>query len=227
MLKNVDDVIVLSENVYNIATKMTGKNIIKLFHPLYETESLPSKEESFASLKIPPKKSILFFGYIKAYKGLDIFIKAVPLVTKKFPDVQFIIAGEVYGKSNVYDKMIEDLATDNLIFRNQYIPVSEIPNLMNIADIVVAPYRTATQSGIIQLAYSYQKPVIASDIAGLREMVLDGQTGYLFQSENEVDLADKIIKSLSEETDFTENISKNNQKFTWDAFVSDFFKSLT
>jgi glycosyltransferase involved in cell wall biosynthesis len=214
MLKRSDSVIVLSENVYKSAVKFNHKNVVTLFHPSYKVSSETiEKSISFDYLKILHKPTVLFFGFIKPYKGLDVLAKAVPVVKEALPDVQFVVAGEAYSQ----------LTIDNgqLIIHNKYVPMSEAVHYFNIADVVVVPYRTATQSGIVQLAYSFGKPVIASDIDGLREMVLENETGLVFMNGDHGDLADKIVgfyEGLSR-VDYKEKIRLFNENYSWTRFV--------
>ena len=239
MIKNADNLIVLSENVFESAKKFGHQNlnITKLFHPLYDVQlEKYDKKSSFKQLNIPEKPTVLFFGFIKHYKGLDVLLRAIPMVTKVLPDVQFIIAGEVYGTPKCSPHihgggrggtstdafMLSDTSPSNIIFHSTYIPSEDIPHYFTIADIVVAPYRSATQSGIVQLAYSYLKPVIASDIAGLREMIEINKTGLLFENENHTDLAKKIIEyfKISKDIDFRSHITNHNEHYTWEAFIN-------
>ena len=236
MLKNVDYVMVLSDNVYIQAKNyVPAEKIIKLFHPIYEVEPYKlSKKEAFEHLNIPCKISLLFLGFIKPYKGLDVLIKSIPSVIKNFKtltplapefekdsNIQFIIAGEAYTRISIDED-------ENIIFRNKYISLDEIPYYMAIADAVLIPYRTASQSGIVQLAYSYLKPVIASDIPGLRENIIPEKTGILFTNEDENDLAEKILYffKVKNSIDFENNIKCYNKDYSWEKFAKMFISHI-
>ena len=223
MLRSVDEVIVLSENVAAQAEKLVlKKKIIKLFHPIYDVDIFKyHRDESLQFLQLPDKPTVLFVGYIKPYKGLDILLQSIPVVHQTNPEILFVVAGEIYAKINKYKDFL-DHRYPHIIFRNQYISLEEIPHYLNIADVVVVPYRTASQSGIVQIAYSYLKPIIASNIPGLQEMVIENQTGFLFQSEDEKDLAEKIIRFFAEKgnIDFKSNIKENNKNYSWEKFAS-------
>jgi len=205
MIKNADSLIVLSENVY---PKNLNKKIIKLFHPIYPIENPIVKKNK--------DNIVLFLGYIKPYKGLDVLINSIPIVNKNISNIKFVIAGEVYGKKPLIPENI-----NNIEVNYNYINQNDIYDYFQNASLVVVPYKTATQSGIIQLAYSFLKPVIASDIPGLKEMVQVNKTGLLFESENSSDLANKIIEFFNnyDENKYRENISDYNLNFTWKAFV--------
>lgn len=230
LLSLSDKVMVLSENVYN--TSLSFKNIdkrkiIKLFHPLYNVDLNEfSKEQAAEYLSLPLKPTVLFFGYIKHYKGLDVFLKSIPLANKINPDIQFIVAGEVYGNNKTYMEIIDSFNGKNLIFIDKFIPSKDISKYFMLADLIVVPYRSATQSGIVQMAYSYEKPILASDIPGLKEMIVSNKTGLLFESENYQDLADKIINFFNDSFDYKAFIRENNRLFSWGKFTSDFLISL-
>ena len=225
MLKNSDSIIVLSENVNKIAKQFYRKKIIKLFHPPYSVETISFEQStSFEYLKIPHKPTVLFFGYIKPYKGLDVLLKAIPIVNKTLPDVQFLVAGEIYGRSMgkiraTYGQLPS--FKDTLIIHDKFIPESEIVHYFNVADVVVLPYKTATQSGVIHKAYSYNKPVISSDLDGLREMIVENETGLLFKSEDHEDFAEKIVYFYREfiHKDYAEKIAEFNQNHSLEMFV--------
>lgn len=223
MLQKVEKVIVLSGNVYYQALKHKDKqDVVRLFHPLYEVNlSYYKRETSLKNLNIPNKPTILFLGYIKPYKGLETLIKAIPIINKTLPDAQFVVAGEAYYEIEMPTEL------PCLIYHNKYIPQSLLPHYFTIADVVVVPYRSATQSGIILLAYSYLKPVIASNINGLKEFVTEHKSGLLFEKENENDLAEKIISFLQENrSHYVEDIKELNKKYTWEKFTENLIEAL-
>ena len=115
----------------------------------------------------------------------------------------------------------KDSMSMSLIVHDKFIPESEIVHYFNVADVVVLPYKTATQSGVIHKAYSYHKPVISSDLDGLREMIVDNETGLLFKSEDHEDLAEKIVDFYREfiNKDYTEKIVEFNQNHSLEMFV--------
>jgi len=232
MLKLADNVIVLSKAVEGEAKRLNLPQITTLFHPIYHigtplTASEPitvgtplaaSASYSFAHIRIPQKKTVLFFGLIKKYKGLHIFLKSIPIITKRIEGIQFIIAGQVYGRASKVRRAIAKLSCDNVIFRGEYIRGEDVPHYFNVADVVVVPYLSATQSGIVQLAYSYKKPVICSRIAGLIEMVEEGATGLLFEKGDPVDLAEKIFLFFTQGGGYAKGIEKHNENNTWEFF---------
>ncbi|HNQ44028.1 MAG TPA: glycosyltransferase family 4 protein, partial [Candidatus Cloacimonadota bacterium] len=168
------------------------------FHPVY------NYSQSSAPAEVVPqqdRKNILFFGLIKPYKGLAFLIKAMPLILEKHPSARLILAGAVYGSSSDYDELISKLGIDSRVERlYRYISDAEIATLFHRCDLCVLPYTSATQSGVIATAYSFDMPVIASATGGLSEYVIPGQTGFLVPPGDSVALAGAI-------TDFFDNNS--------------------
>lgn len=161
--------------------------------------------------------NILFFGRIWPYKGLDYLIKAQPLITKEIPDAKIVIA----GKGEDFKKY-ENLMTnrDAFIVYNQFIPDETVAELFQKASIVVLPYAEATQSGIISIAYAFKKPVVATNVGSIPEVVDDGKTGYLVPPKNPERLAEAILKLLQnkeERKKMGENAyEKMKREMCWD-----------
>jgi len=239
MLKRADRLVVLSQTVESSLRHLGYENILRLFHPLYEVE--PNADAingihpgtatiygcptaSYKYLKIPQKPTVLYFGFIKKYKGVDILLKSIPFVSKRISGIQFVIAGDVYARRDKYKQMAQSIGGDHVIYRGEYIPQSDVPHYFAIADIVVVPYRSATQSGIVSLAYSYRKPVIVSDVDGLKEMIEVNKTGLLFESENPKDLAEKICLFFQKKNDFRQSIESMANCYTWSVFAENLSK---
>ncbi|MCO6486380.1 MAG: glycosyltransferase [Saprospiraceae bacterium] len=154
-------------------------------------------------------KVLLFFGYIRHYKGLDILLRALALLLKDDAAFALLIAGECYEDPNVYNALIRELHLDQrVIFRNAYIPNEEVGAWFRAADVVVLPYRSATQSGILNLAYGLEKPVVCTRVGGLGEFVEDGKTGVMVDEATPSSLADGIARfyQLSGTVDFAAHI---------------------
>ena len=157
-------------------------NYIKVFHPILNDISIKDKMTSKSNLGLADKKIILFFGLVRKYKGLEVLIEANKYLTDKLTDYQILICGESYSNTKFYNQIIEKNSIGNEIkWVNKFIPDDEVSTYFSASDLVVLPYLSASQSGIIPLAYSYQKPVVASDIKGIKEMILEGKTGYLLK----------------------------------------------
>jgi len=154
-------------------------------------------------------KVLLFFGYVRKYKGLDILIEALPLVKKEYPDIKLLIVGEFYDNPSVYTDKIKSLGLENdVVLINRFVANEEVAQYYEASDVVVLPYRSATQSGILNVAYGFYKPAVVTDVGGLSEFVKNGETGIIVQP----DSPDEIYKGISEifkisgKTDFRKNI---------------------
>lgn len=199
-----------------------NKKYINTPHPVYTIfGDIYPKDEAKKFLKISDEKVILFFGYIRPYKGLDVLIKAMPEILKKVK-VKLIAVGEAYEDETKYRSQIEKLGLSNDILLNtDYIPNNEVGKYFSAADVVVLPYKSATQSGIVQIAYNFNKPVIATDVGGLAEVVLDGKTGFVVEPNDSNKIAEAVIKFYIEdrEKDFVSNVVIEKQKYSWDRMV--------
>ena len=165
------------------------------------------------------KKYLLFFGFVREYKGLKYLIQAMPGVVSRRKDVELLIAGDFGDDQAAYMRLIQETGvSDHIHVQEGYMPDSEVENYFFASDIVVLPYISATQSGVIQMAFGFERPVISTDVGGLPDVVTDGKTGYLVKPENEKQLADAVIRYFEEnrEAEFTENIQKEAYRFSWD-----------
>lgn len=175
-------------------------------HPIYEHFGKKvAPKEAKKKLNIPEgKKVILFFGFIRPYKGLDILLKAIANLHSN--DYVLVIAGEVYGSFEEYQLLIDALALrQQVLLHIRYISDEEVPLFFSAADVCVLPYKSATQSGITSIAYHYDLPVIATDTGGLKEMVLHNQTGII------ADAPDAHLISAAIENYFSQNLKQEFQ----------------
>jgi glycosyltransferase involved in cell wall biosynthesis len=188
-------------------------------HPVYENfgAALP-KQEARTLLGISAKKVILYFGYVRAYKGLNVLIDAMRYVD----DVLLLAVGEFYDDERKYRQQVADLGLNEKIrFVSDYIPNDNVGAYFSAADAVVLPYLSGTQSGIIQIAYNFNTPVIATDVGGFAEVVVDNKTGYIVPPNNPKALADAIRQFYEQDRGpvFSEHIKTEKQKYSWDHFV--------
>lgn len=168
------------------------------------------------------KNTILFFGYVRKYKGLDLLLKAMPSILKQI-NIDLIVAGEFWQDKKEYINIIDILNINkNVKIIDEYIPLEQVNKYFSLSDLVVLPYRSATQSGIVQLSYNFNKPVIATDVGGLSESILNNKTGFLAKPNNPYDLAQKIIKFYQEnkKKEFINNIKIYKNNFSWDKYIN-------
>jgi glycosyltransferase involved in cell wall biosynthesis len=221
--KSVDGCIVQSESVKkDLLYLFPEKKYINIPHPVYTIfGSTYQKEKAKELLKIKDEKVILFFGYVRAYKGLNVLISALPFILDNVK-VKLYVVGEFYGDYEKYVNQIKLLRLENdITIISDYIPNEEVGKYFSAADVVVLPYITATQSGIVQIAYNFNKPVIATDVGGLAETVLDGKTGYIVKPQNPKLLANTVSQFYldNKEDEFVANVMKEKKKYSWDRMV--------
>jgi len=191
-------------------------NIIDGFLPVHDTFD----EDNNSTQKIQ-KNTILFFGYVRNYKGLDLLIQAMPYVLKRI-NINLLIAGEFWQNKNEYINLINKFKiSKNIKLIDKYIPMDQLKNYFDAVDLVVLPYRSATQSGIVQLSYNFNKPVIASNVGGLSEAIFNNKTGYLTKPNDPIDISEKIIKFYQEnkKIDFINNIKIYKNNFSWNKYI--------
>ena len=226
--KAVDYFVLLSEKVRKdlLSINTASKNRI-LPHPIYSNFGLPiDKHEARNHLKLKDGKLILFFGFIRDYKGLDILFNSLNILKNEI-DLKLIVAGEFYSNREKYLKLADDLELkENLLLFTDFIPTSEVKYYFSAADCVILPYRDATQSGIVQIAMNFRKPVIAANVGGLGEVIGDGKTGFIVEKENPEALANAIKKFYLEnkEEEFIKNISAEVEKYSWKSFVNGIYQ---
>jgi D-inositol-3-phosphate glycosyltransferase len=184
-----------------------------------------SRDEAKRSLGIGPHaRVVLFFGAIQPYKGLDILLKAFARVTGEDPDTRLIIAGEPQEDFAPYRHEIDALGlTDRTMLDLRYIPFAEFPRYFCAADVVALPYRRVQQSGALQLAYAYSRPVVATNVGGLYEAVKEDGTGIIVDAGDEDQLASGIRQMLSDPAAGDEMGRRGRHaaetKYSWNAIV--------
>lgn len=200
--------------------------VIKHVHPIYDFfaagSARPDHELSLQSSRTNMRISndklvLLFFGFVRPYKGLDLLIHAMPIVRERL-DAYLLIVGEFWEGRARFDEMIAELGlAENVRLIDGYIPDDEVGLYFSAADIVVLPYREATQSGVIQIAYAFRKPVITTDVGGLPEVVEDGRTGYVVPKDSPEAIANAVLRFAHDRAavDFTANIEAILDRFSW------------
>ena len=193
-------------------------------HPTYNAfkfENL-SKEKSRELLgKSMHEKILLFFGFVREYKGLRYLIEAMPEISSRIADVKLMIVGDFGSEENkeTYINLIKEKNVEKYIdICDGYIPDRDIEKFFAACDLVVLPYVDATQSGIVQIAYGFEKPVVVTNVGGLPDVVEDGKTGYVVEACNSGELAGAVIKYFQEDREekFVKNVEAEAYRFSWE-----------
>lgn len=224
-IKPIDAFVTMSAKVLKDIQQISSKPSIQLAHPLYDNfGDKTSKEEAAHFLKIDPTYSIvLFFGFIRKYKGLDLLFQAISILKKeKYFDnhsIKFLIAGEFYDNQDYYFNLIQELKIEDLlILRTEFISDSEVRYYMSVADCVIQPYKNATQSGVTPLAYHFEIPIIVTNVGGLPALVPE-QVGLVCEPTSD-DIASKIkIFFSNNHGQYSEAIREEKKKYSWQKFV--------
>lgn len=218
-LKSCDAFITMSEKVMRDLRQFEkDKPAILVQHPLYDTfgEIIP-KENARQNLHLlTNEKIILFFGFIRQYKGLDLLIKAMADERIKQQKIKLLIAGEFYEDEKPYRELIEqNHLHQNIILKNHFIPDTEVQNYLCSADCIVQPYRNATQSGVTPLAYHFEKPMIVTNVGGLPSLVPHEKAGLVCEPEPTA-LANAILRFyILGEDHFIPYLRLEKQKYNW------------
>mgnify|MGYP000078864088 FL=1 len=196
-------------------------NYIMKSHPLYDHFGAPvPRPRAREALGIPhDRKVLLFFGFIRDYKGLDILLRAFSMMEK---DYHLVIAGEPYGSFEKYRQLIDNNRNrENIDPYIEYISNDRVPHFFSAADLCVLPYKSATQSGITNISYHFNLPVVATDVGGLRETIRDGETGLIVDRPEAEAVSAGIRRffELREQVDFLQNIEGLKKDLSWDAFA--------
>jgi glycosyltransferase involved in cell wall biosynthesis len=205
------------------------KPSLYLPHPLYDNfGAAEPKAAACAALHLDPHcHYILFFGFIRAYKGLDLLLQAMaePAMRQR-PDIKLIIAGEFYEDAGPYQQLIRELKLeDRLVLRTDFIPNAAVRHYFCSADLVVQPYRHATQSGVTQIAYHFDKPMVVTNVGGLAELVPDLEVGYVVEPQPQAIAGAIVDFYISDQAAaFSQNIQHYKERFSWRKFVQAIYK---
>ena len=185
-----------------------------------------SREKTLNLFDIPfHAKTILFFGAIRSNKGLENLLVSLSLIIKDIKNVKLLIIGEPTEDYGKYDKIIKQKKIEKYIYEKlEYVDNSKIHIYFTAADLVVLPYHEITGSGVLQIAYAFSKPVVATDLPGFREAINDGENGYLVPVNNSIELANRIIDILQDEPKAEKmgRYSKflSDTMYSWDSIAS-------
>lgn len=218
-----DAFVVMGEAVKQALSKLKPKaQCILIDHPLYDNfGEIIDKNEARQFLKIPEhEKLVLFFGFIRKYKGLDLLLDAFGTELLIDSDIHLLIAGEFYEDSNPYLDQIEKNKIKHKVYlHTHFIPDSQVKYYLSAADVVVQPYKNATQSGVTPLAYHFEKPMIVTDVGALARLVPHEIVGLVCKPEIQ-SIADAINSFFKKEAShFTKGIREGKLKLSWKTFV--------
>lgn len=196
-------------------------------HPTYNAFRLEnmSAEEARSRLGIRmDEKILLFFGFVREYKGLKYLIQAMPQIVRCIPGAILLIVGDFSGeesKKQYVEMIARKQVQDCIRIYDGYIPDREVEKFFAASDLVMLPYISATQSGIAQIAYGFEKPVVATNVGGLPDVVADGRTGYIVEPENADALADAAVDFFEKDraVEFAGNVKKEAYRFSWERMV--------
>ncbi len=223
-INKCDGFVTMSKAVLKDLETFTQSNNKKfLLHPLYE--SFGEKiEKSIAREKLKianGDKIILFFGLIRKYKGLDILLEAMSDERVRALNIKLLIAGEFYEDRKYYDDIIEKhQLQNNIILHAGFVATEDVKYYFSAADLLTLTYRNATQSGVTQVAFHFEKPVLVTDVGGLAEIIPQGKCGYVVQP-NTKEIADSLCDFYENqrETQLSEGMREEKKKYDWKIFV--------
>ncbi len=220
-VKAMDGFVALSKSVLDDVKSLDNQNKPKCLvpHPLYDHYGeIMERSEALHHLNLDPNyRYFLFFGLVRAYKGLDLLIDAFADSRIRNYPVKLIVAGEFYDDPKPYLEQVENYGLKDLvIIQNQYISDNDVKYYFNIADIVVQPYKSATQSGVTQVAYHFEKPMLVTNVGGLGEIIPDGKVGYVVEP-NPSAIADAIVDFCENDRygALVEGVRDEKQKYQW------------
>lgn len=222
-LKKADLVIAHSGSDAEVLKEMMPKlNVQVNPHPAYNFFKIKdmSREEGRKLLNLSAdNKVLLFFGLVREYKGLKHLLNAMPDIVKKYPELRLLIAGDFAGGRDKYEEMIKELGISEYIqIHDGHIPIPDVEKFFAACDLVVLPYESATQSGVIQASYGFEKPVLATNVGGLPDAVDNMKTGYIVEPLR----PDLISESVADFFDndraaqFKQNVIDSAYKFSWE-----------
>ena len=191
-------------------------------HPTYNAFRFEgmSKAQARDRLHIAQdEKVLLFFGYVREYKGLKYLLRAMPMIIREDDKVRLWVVGEFGADREEYHKLIKELRIQEYVrVTDTYTPDREVEKYFAMADMVVLPYTSATQSGIVQIAYGFEKPVIVTNVGGLPDVVEDGMTGYVIEPKKPEELAHAVIRFYREDQEqtFINHIKEEAYRFSWE-----------
>lgn len=227
-LKQTDGLLAMSDCVFNDFSKFKQDKPKSISpHPIYDHygELIP-KEEALSQLNLDPSlKYILFFGFIRDYKGLDLLLNAFADQRINKTKYHLIIAGEFYANEDKYQKMITDLSVQDAVHLfSEYIPENEVNKFFCAASLIAQPYKSATQSGVTQIGYHFNKPMLVTRVGGLSEIIENGKCGYVVNPDTS-EITDAILDYFQNDREqlFSNEVTLAKERFSWLNFSKSIF----
>ncbi len=224
-VKSVDGFITMSEKVAKDVRSFSTKPIQLSPHPIFNHFGTSiNKEEARIKLGLDiQEKVILFFGFIRQYKGLDLLLNAMASEAIKEAKIKLMVVGEFYEDAQPYYDMIASLGiSDRVILHNEFVADAEVKNYVCAADFIIQPYRNATQSGVTPLAYHFEKPMLVTNVGALPDTVPDGKVGVVVEP-NATAIAEGILKLYSMGVaHFIPFVQAEKQKYSWESMATNF-----
>ncbi len=224
LFSKMDGFLVQSQQVFDELQKLCPQSkILKRLHPIYNNYGeKKDKDVARKELDISAKHVILYFGIVRGYKGFDTLIEAAALLKDKLNDFHIYAVGECYEDAQKYTNLIESLqVADVLTWDNNFVPDAQVSTIFSAADIMALPYRSASQSGIIQIANHFHIPVIATNVGGLPEYIDNGKTGKIVEANNPQELSTALAENFNKDLtkSYIENLDSWSQQFSWTHFI--------
>ncbi len=222
-IKPVDGFITMSGKVLTDLRTFTQKPAALVQHPLYDNfGAILSKDQARRHLGLPQAdKIVLFFGFIRKYKGLDLLLNAIADLKSEISNLKLLVAGEFYEDEQPYKDLIKELGIeDMLILKTNFIADSEVRYYLCSGDVLVQPYKNATQSGVTPLAYYFEKPMIVTNVGGLPALVPDGKCGFVVEPQSSA-IAGAIRRFYElGENHFIPHLRSEKEKYSWSNVVT-------
>ena len=228
-VRSTDGFVALSESVVKDIDRLdkNAKPKTSYPHPIYDHygEKM-SKEDACQALNLNPENQyMLFFGLVRAYKGLDLLLQAFADKRLRGKKVKLIVAGEFYSNAEKYAQLESELhLSEHIVWYKEFVPADKVRYYFAAADLVAQPYKTATQSGITQIAYHFERPMLVTNVGGLAEIVPHGKVGYVV-APDVAEIADALVDFVDNHTDadYCEGILEEKAKYAWSNMTAQLF----
>ncbi len=227
-LKTCDGFLTFSKTVKQQLERLNYTNIVYTPHPLDDNlGEKVSKKEACDFLGLDSNlKYVLFFGLVRKYKGLDLLLQSFANAKIRNMGIKLLVVGEFYDSPDIYDKIIRENNLSDLVqVTNRFVPISDIKYYFSACDLVAQTYHTATQSGITQIAYNFDRPMLVTNVGGLSEYVPHLKVGYIVEKDSE-QIAESIVDFFKNNRfeEFTANVMEEKKKYAWEIFVQQLIK---